>query len=71
MEETTMPQIHETIQDLRPAVVADDVMPMLMLGVARLKQIAYGEERHDERRAARQDSEKDLSVEHVAVLGEN
>lgn len=66
-----MPQNHEATQDLRSAVVADDVMPMVMLGAARLKRIVYGEERHDERRAARQNSEDDLSVEHVAVLGEN
>ncbi len=66
-----MPRIHETTHDLHAAVVADDVMPMVMLGAARLKKIAYGEKRHDERRATRQDSEKDLSVEHVAVLGEN
>ena len=66
-----MAQSHEVTQDLRPAVVADDVMPMVALGAARLKKIAYGEERHDERLADSQDSEKNLSVEHVAVLGEN
>jgi hypothetical protein len=71
MEESTMPQTHETTHDTRPAVVADDVKLMVMLGAARLKKIVYGEERHDEWRAARRDSKKDLSVEHVAVLGEN
>ena len=66
-----MPQIHETRHDLRSNIVTDDVMPMVMLGAARLKKIVYGKERHDERIAVPQDSENDLSIEHVAVLGEN
>lgn len=64
-------QADRFISELRRSVVADDVMPMVMLGTARLKRIALSHDHNHRSQSTRDDSDKDLSVEHVAVLGEN
>jgi hypothetical protein len=64
-------QADRTISDIRRSVIADDVMPMVMVGTARLTKIALSHEHNHRSQSANDASDKDLSVEHVAVLGEN
>ena len=66
-----MSQIHETTHGQCSGIVGEDVMPMVMLGAVRLKKIVFGECSGDQPPKAGHDADDDLSVEHVAVLGEN
>jgi hypothetical protein len=66
-----MIQTDELMSELRQRVAKDDVMAMVMLGTARLKRVDLSCEHNDRSQSASDVSGIDLSVEHVAVLGEN
>ena len=52
-------------------IVADDVMPMIAMGAARLRAIVFGQRRNEGSKSGGKSMDEDLSVDHVAVLGEN
>lgn len=64
-------QTDKLVSELCRSVVVDDVMAMVMLGTARLKRVGSKHEHYDRSQRVSDESDEDLSVEYVAVLGEN